>query len=78
MSYRQSKRDSEPGITIGHGAVVRPSLDTVKELNERATSRIAEIVRQGGTKEKGYSGYEESEIIAAKDLLDQSTVKQQR
>ncbi|MCJ1270834.1 hypothetical protein MMC22_010731 [Lobaria immixta] len=45
-----------------------PSVQTLNRLNEEATSRLAEITRVASR-----SGYEESEIIAAKELLEKST-----
>lgn len=45
-----------------------PSVQTLNRLNELATSRLAEITRGAGR-----SSYEESEITAAKELLDKNT-----
>lgn len=42
-----------------------PSVQTLNRLNEQAISRLAEITR-GASR----SSYEESEITAAKELLD--------
>lgn len=47
-----------------------PSLATVKKLEEIATKKLAEIVRQYKSGSKGWTGYEEAEIIAARELLD--------
>ncbi len=47
-----------------------PSLSTVHRLNELATTKLAEIIRRSSTRENGWEGYEESEIIAARELLD--------
>lgn len=45
-----------------------PSVQTLNRLNEKATSRLAEIIRGSNR-----NGYQESEIIAVKNLLDKST-----
>ncbi|KAF2733737.1 protein prenylyltransferase [Polyplosphaeria fusca] len=47
-----------------------PNLETVKKLEELATSKLAEIVRryQPGTKE--WQGYDGAEVIAARELLN--------
>lgn len=45
-----------------------PSVQTLNRLNGEATSRLVEITRVASR-----SSYEESEIIAAKELLDKST-----
>jgi hypothetical protein len=42
----------------------------VKKLEELATSKLAEIVRQYGSGEKGWAGLDEAEVIAAKELLN--------
>lgn len=41
---------------------------TIELLNQKATSKLAEIVRQTGN--SGHQGYDEGEIIAAKELLN--------
>lgn len=52
-----------------------PSLQTVKKLNEVATSKLAEIVRRSKSGDKDWNGYSEAELIAAQALLDQSADK---
>lgn len=47
-----------------------PKLATVKKLEELATSKLAEIVRQYGAGNKGWTGLDEAEVIAARALLD--------
>lgn len=47
-----------------------PSAVTVQKLNEKATSKLAEIVRKASLKTDKWEGYEQSEIIAARELLD--------
>jgi hypothetical protein len=47
-----------------------PSLATVKKLEEIATSKLAGIVRHYKSGRKGWTGYDEAEIIAARELLD--------
>lgn len=48
----------------------RLPLKTVQELNKKAVAEIEKIVRQKSAGDPEYSGYDESEIIAAKALLD--------
>ncbi|KAB8337205.1 hypothetical protein FH972_021507 [Carpinus fangiana] len=50
-----------------------PTLSTVQSLNEVATAKLGEIVRKYSTSQKGWDGYEESEVIAARALLDRDT-----
>ncbi|KAI8935804.1 hypothetical protein NX059_007321 [Plenodomus lindquistii] len=47
-----------------------PSLSTVKKLEEIATSKLAEIVRHYKSGSKSWKGYDEAEVIAARELLD--------
>jgi CRISPR/Cas system CMR subunit Cmr6 (Cas7 group RAMP superfamily) len=47
-----------------------PKLSTVKKLEELATAKLAEIVRNYGAGKKGWTGYDEAEVIAARELLD--------
>ena len=46
-----------------------PSLTSVQKLDEIATKKLGEFIRDFGNKKKGQSGYDEAEIIAAKALL---------
>jgi hypothetical protein len=45
----------------------------VERLNEAATSKLAEIIRRNASGEAGWQGYDEAEIIAAKELLDRQS-----
>ena len=50
--------------------VAPPKLESVKKLEELATRKLAEIVRQFGA---GGTAYEEAEVIAARELLDRGS-----
>ncbi|KAF2112370.1 hypothetical protein BDV96DRAFT_159730 [Lophiotrema nucula] len=54
----------------GDEEVQPPKLQTVKKLEELATTKLAEIVRQYGAGKKGWAGFAEAEVIAARELLD--------
>ncbi|KAK0840845.1 Inositol phosphatase SIW14 [Friedmanniomyces endolithicus] len=60
------------------GDLAPPSVATVMKLNELATAKLAEIVRRGTAGEKGWDGYSEVELKAAKDLIDRDTQKIER
>ncbi|KAF1949620.1 hypothetical protein CC80DRAFT_497367 [Byssothecium circinans] len=47
-----------------------PKLQSVKKLEELATGKLAEIVRQYGSGKKGWTAFDEAEVIAARELLD--------
>jgi len=40
--------------------------------------KLAEIVRKHSTGEKGWHGYDEAEIIAARELLDRESTNTRR
>jgi hypothetical protein len=46
-----------------------PKTDTVKKLEEIATAKLAEMVRNASAGKSGWTGYDQAEIIAARDLL---------
>jgi len=50
-----------------------PTLKTVQRLNEVATKKLAEIIRKHSTGENGWQGYDEAEVIAARELLDRES-----
>ncbi|KAF2710291.1 hypothetical protein K504DRAFT_377074 [Pleomassaria siparia CBS 279.74] len=52
-----------------------PKLATVKKLEELATSKLAEIVRQYNAGKTGWTGLDEAEVIAAKALLDHGGIE---
>ncbi|KAH9844453.1 TPR repeat protein oca3 [Teratosphaeria destructans] len=62
----------------GTGDLAPPSVETVKKLNEVATSKLGEIVRRAGSGEKGWDGYSEAELKAARELLEGSVQKIER
>jgi hypothetical protein len=47
-----------------------PKLQSVKKLEEIATSKLAEAVRQFRSGNKACSDLDEAEVIAARELLD--------
>jgi len=53
-----------------YGDLPLPSEDTVKKLKALATEKLSEIVRKGTKGENGWDGYEEAELIAARELLE--------
>tara|TARA_R110002003_G_scaffold13_22_gene989 strand:+ start:2147 stop:2443 length:297 start_codon:yes stop_codon:yes gene_type:complete len=47
-----------------------PKLATVKKLEEIATNKLGEIVRNASAGKQGWTGYDKAEVIAARELLD--------
>lgn len=64
-----NKRNAQAAADDGED-IAPPRLETVKKLEEIATTKLAEIVRRYGAGEKGWTGYDEAEVIAARELLD--------
>ncbi|KAH6612709.1 hypothetical protein C7974DRAFT_437977 [Boeremia exigua] len=62
LSKKRSEQDDED--------VPVPTLTSVQKLDEIATKKLGEFIRDFGNKKKGQSGYDEAEIIAAKELLN--------
>lgn len=50
-----------------------PPRATLEKLSEKSTAKLAEIVRRSTAKERGWSGFEESEVEAARDLLSKES-----
>ncbi|MCJ1405173.1 hypothetical protein MMC11_008399 [Xylographa trunciseda] len=69
--YQDNKTNSR--VMKDNGSSTRLALDVVKELNKKATEELQKIVKQTSIGLKRYSNHEESEIISAKALLDQSS-----
>lgn len=47
----------------------------IEGLNETATKKLTEIVGNARRKEKGWEGFDEAEVEAARVLIDNSDVK---
>ncbi|KAI1468464.1 TPR-like protein [Daldinia caldariorum] len=56
-----------------HDGFAIPDQATLSKLDELATEKLAEIVRRNSAGEKGWQGYDEAEIKAAKELLEGDT-----
>lgn len=50
--------------------IAPPQSQSVKKLEEIATAKLGEIIRQYSASKQGQSGYYEAEVIAARELLD--------
>ena len=70
QSHPQASRTTS---TIGSGTagLISPPLRAKdQKLNELATSKLADIVAHYAAGDAGWQGYKESEVIAARQLLD--------
>lgn len=50
-----------------------PSQATIEKLNEKATQKLSEIVRRYAAQEPLWQGYDVNEIVATRQLLNQSS-----
>ncbi|KAI9705742.1 MAG: hypothetical protein M1820_004990 [Bogoriella megaspora] len=71
--YPKGSRPSQANSDPAAGDSAPPTLQSIQKLNQLATSKLAEIVRRGSANEKGWQGYDEAEVIAARELLDRDT-----
>jgi len=55
-----------------------PDTKTLERLHELATSKLAEIVRHYTANDRGWRGYNEIEIAAARELLAEGSPKTER
>ncbi|KAI1391174.1 tetratricopeptide [Hypoxylon trugodes] len=67
--YYGLKLKSSPSQGDSDGFAV-PDSATLSRLDELATEKLAEIVRRSSAGEKGWQGYDEAEIKAARALLE--------
>jgi len=67
-AYREAVPKSRS--TAESDTLPRLPFKTVQELNKKTTAEIEKIVSGKTAGDAEYSGYDESEIIAAKALLD--------
>ena len=77
MFHKDGKRDA-PSSTVESKSHVHFPVNTINKLNEKATQKIAEIVRRNGAGDVDYRDYDKSEIAAAKDLLARSSSVKKR
>ncbi|KAG9518284.1 tetratricopeptide repeat domain-containing protein, partial [Aureobasidium melanogenum] len=77
-----SKSGGKPPKTQSSDATVGdlppPSVASVEKLRELSTKKLSEIVRRSMSGERGWDGYDQAELIAARELLDRDTQSVQR
>jgi hypothetical protein len=52
-----------------------PTEGTVEAIHELATSKLADILRKNAAGEKGWDGYDQVELDAARKLLDSGKIE---
>ncbi|KAI5272557.1 hypothetical protein E4T47_04142 [Aureobasidium subglaciale] len=78
LSQTSSKPPKAQSSDATVGDLPPPSLASVEKLRELSTKKLSEIVRRSMGGERGWDGYEQAELIAAKELLNRDTQSVQR
>lgn len=63
---KNAKQSDNDGLSI-------PDAATLRKLDELATGKLAEITRRYSAGERGWQGYDEAEVAAAKALLEKDS-----
>lgn len=70
LSESSSSTTSKRNLAQEDDDVSVPSISTLQKLEELATNKLAEIVRQYKSGNKAWQGFDEADVIAARELLD--------
>ncbi|KAI0840218.1 tetratricopeptide [Hypoxylon sp. FL0890] len=75
LTTRQLLSDSQKVLSNKNESVgfAVPDSATLSKLDELATEKLAEIVRRSSAGEKGWQGYDEAEIKATRELLENNS-----
>jgi hypothetical protein len=78
LSQSSSKPPKAQSSDATVGDLPPPSVASVEKLRELSTKKLSEIVRRSMGGERGWDGYDQAELIAAKELLDRDAQSVQR
>jgi hypothetical protein len=78
LSQSGSKPPKAQSADATVGDLPPPSVASVEKLRELSTKKLSEIVRRSMGGERGWDGYDQAELIAARELLDRDTQSVQR
>ena len=62
---------AKPAKQTEDNELALPDTNTIERLNELATAKLAEIVRHCAAHERGWRGYDEAAVAAARELLSE-------
>ncbi|KAL2160595.1 hypothetical protein VTH06DRAFT_1283 [Thermothelomyces fergusii] len=68
----------KPAKQTDEGDFSLPDTNTIQRLNELATAKLAEITRRSTANDRGWRGYSEAEIAAARELLADEAASAER
>lgn len=69
------KEQAKQAKQTDDGEFTLPEPRTIQRLDELATAKLSEIVRHSSLKDRGWRGYDESEVAAARELLSQNGIE---
>jgi hypothetical protein len=78
LSQSSSKPPKAQSADATVGDLPPPSVASVEKLRELSTKKLSEIVRRSMGGERGWDGYDQAELIAARELLDRDAQSVQR
>ncbi|KAK1783423.1 hypothetical protein QBC45DRAFT_388521 [Copromyces sp. CBS 386.78] len=69
------KEQAKQAKQTDDGEFTLPDSKTIERLDELATVKLSEIVRHSTLKDRGWRGYDEREVAAARELLSQNGIE---
>ncbi|KAK7704313.1 Inositol phosphatase SIW14 [Diaporthe eres] len=73
VTSRLLESAAKPGKQTDPEDFAIPPTATIEKLNEKSTAKLSEIVRRSTAKERGWTGFEEAEVEAARELLSKES-----
>ncbi|KAK3350657.1 hypothetical protein B0H65DRAFT_95108 [Neurospora tetraspora] len=75
VTTRLLKEQAKQAKQTDDGEFTLPDSKTIERLDELATAKLSEIVRHSTLKDRGWRGYDEREVAAARELLSQNGIE---
>ncbi|EAA29958.1 hypothetical protein GE21DRAFT_7049 [Neurospora crassa] len=75
VTTRLLKEQAKQAKQTDDGEFTLPDPKTIERLDELATAKLSEIVRHSTLKDRGWRGYDEREVAAARELLSQNGIE---
>lgn len=75
VTTRLLKEQTKQAKQTHDGEFTLPDFKKIERLDELATAKLSEIVRHSTLKDRGWRGYDEREVAAARELLSQNGIE---
>ncbi|KAJ4413383.1 Inositol phosphatase SIW14 [Neurospora sp. IMI 360204] len=75
VTTRLLKEQAKQAKQTDDGEFTLPDPKTIERLDELATAKLSEIVRHSTLKDRGWRGYDDGEVAAARELLSQNGIE---